>query len=92
LYRRVERHRHDSADPSFRDALHLARITRGGPLPTGVYHLSCDLLKHLLVQHQLDHQDIESVDLGLRLAAAALAVVLGGGVPMLPVVIPRSSI
>jgi hypothetical protein len=53
----------------------------------GLTTFFCDVLEHLLVEHQLGHQPLEPIDLGLQLAAPAVVVDLGRVMSLPPPVI-----
>jgi hypothetical protein len=51
----------------------------------------CEILEHLLVQHQLGHQELEPLDLDLKLAAAAVGVDPSRIMPLAPTMVGRLS-
>src|SRR6516165_2044442 len=48
-----------------------------------------DVLEHLPVEHQLGHDPLEPLDLGLELATAAIGIGLGRVMPLSPAIIGR---
>lgn len=48
-----------------------------------------DVLEHLPVEHQLGHDPLEPLDLGLEFATASVGVGLGGVMPLSPAVVGR---